>query len=412
MVPLQKLIKKIAQAKKIGGLAIHLEAGDSFSMQACVIENKKGIIQITRSDHSLNSLQQVKEWLGEDIPLRVGIDGKGVVHKKTEGEGNEGLDGLLASALPNADPKDFWLQSYSVPEDIYLSVARNEIISQFIAEAERLKLTVLDIALGPFGLAALVPLLEIPDKGIMLSNAHYEITMHSNGIVSFEKNNQNSDWKVNIGDESIDRHMVHPYALALAEFVPGAAITKNQEGLLSANRGEWEQKVVFKSLIKTGLAVIFTLLLINFLLFSSFNSQNQNLTYQVAINQNNITELGKLKSELKEKNKFLTTIGWNGNTRFAYYGDRLAMDLPKTIKWQELQIFPLDERILRKDKKRIFKNNLIVVTGMSDGPVVLNNWIGRLEAYDWVDEIKNQEYKYNSRSQKGEFSFEIIIARN
>lgn len=412
MVPLQKLIKKIAQAKKIGGLAIHLEAGDSFSMQACVIENKKGIIQITRSDHSLNSLQQVKEWLGEDIPLRVSIDGKGVVHKKTEGEGNEGLDALLASALPNADPKDFWLQSYSAPEDIYLSVARNEIISQFIAEAERLKLTVLDIALGPFGLAALVPLLEIPDKAIMLSNAHYEITMHSNGIVSFEKNNQNSDWKVNIGDESIDRYMVHPYALALAEFVPGAAITKNQEGLLSANRGEWEQKVVFKSLIKTGLAAIFTLLLINFLLFSSFNNQNQNLTYQVAINQNNITELGKLKKELKEKNKFLTTIGWNGNTRLAYYGDRLAMDLPKTIKWQELQIFPLDEPTLRKDKKRIFKNNLIVVTGMSDGPVVLNNWIGRLEAYDWVDEIKNQEYKYNSRSQKGEFSFEIIIARN
>ena len=88
------------------------------------------------------------------------------------------------------------------------------------------------------------------------------------------------------------------------------------------------------------------------------------------------------------------------------------MDLPKEIKWQELQIFPLDEHTLRKDKKRIFQNDLIVVTGMSEGPVILNNWISQLETYDWVDEIKGQEYKYNSKSRKGEFSFEIIIAEN
>ena len=412
MISLQKLIQKIAWCKKVCGLAVRLDGSDRLSLQACVIENKKGIIQIIKSDHSLDSFQEVKEWLGEDIPLRISIDGKGVVHKKAEEVVHERLEDLLAATLPNADPRDFWLQSYASPTHVFLSVARNEIISRLVTETEKLKLTVLDIVLGPFDLATLTPLLEIFDKGLILSNGYYEINMHPDGIVSFGENQQKNDWTVNIGDESINQDQIHPYALALGEFIPGIPVSKNKEDFLSANREEWEQKLVFKSVLKVGLAIVFTLLLINFLLFSNFSNQNQNLTYQVAINQNNITELGRLKKELKEKNKFLNTIGWNGNAKLAYYGDRLAMDLPKSIKWQELQIFPLDEQILRKDKKRIFKNNLILVTGMSDGPVMLNNWISKLETYDWVDEIKGQEYKYDSKSRKGEFGFEIIIAEH
>lgn len=410
MSSFQQIIQKIARIKKVCGLAIHFEGGDQYSLQACLIENNKGIIQIRQSDHSFHTLQQVKDWLGEDIPLRISIDGKGVVHKKIEEAENRELADLLERALPNANPRDFWLQSCVSSTYTHLSIVRKEIIEQLMEESAQLKLNILDIVLGPLGLTTLIPLLEIPADGIKLNNSYYEIDMHQDGIVTFEKSQENVGWQVNIGGESINQNQIHPYALALGEFIPNVSLINSNDHYQQSNREEWEQKVIFKNLLKIGLTAIFFLLLTNFLLFSNFNGKNQSLTYQLAINQNNIAELGKLKKELKEKNKFLNTIGWNGNARLAYFGDRLAMDLPKAIKWQELQLFPLNEQVLKKDKKKIFQSNLIRIAGRSDGPIVLNDWINQLEAYDWVKEIQGQEYKYDSKTRKGEFRFEIIIA--
>jgi hypothetical protein len=405
---LEQLTRKLIGVSKAAGISIRLLPDNAVQATLCLLENKKGIVSIAKTIDDA-AIDRLHEWVEQDVPVVIVIDGRGVLHKKLESDDAPSGSQLLAKVLPQVKASDFYVQRHTAGPLTFASLVRVQLLNELLLRFKEQKLDVVNVYQGPFVASIVLPFISPAIvQTLMLDKEVLEIS--EGNISAYHAAVAPTDIPFyKIGDEQVPPAHLLSYAAALS-FLLGIEPQQAVDGGegVAGLREDWEQKRIFKKAGVGVLAFLFLLLLINAGLFMTFSNTNHELSVFQSRGHSSLKELSQLKETVKKYKSFVAVAGWDKTTPVWYFADRLAASLTDEIYLTDLYLHPMDEAKAKEDHKTIFRYTTVSVKGMCQKPALLNEWLKNVKQLEWVQEVNKQAYHYNEREKTGFFSFEII----
>ena len=396
-----RLKDNITGIKKAAGVFIQIMPDDSLLFHFTIIKRKNNEIY-TEEYETTGQFEQLFEKLDKNLPIFLNIDGKGVLHKKN----TLGADKKAAQQIfPNIKPGDFYFQFYQPVEgNGFISLIRKEVLNEIYKIIREKGSFIISISLGPFYSIFLKKNI-LKDHSELIAGIS-TIVMEDERIFSIQQNSPNL---INyyLDDVKISSVLLPVFSQLLTHFSgkPEEIIT-DEEMITDGKEFSYFHK--FRIFGIGILVVLFGLLLINYLLFDTYQNRLNTLSVETQQIISDAKKIEKLQTDLRLAEKILNNSGIKKDAYFSYYGDRIASLLPQSIVLEEMWIQPLTEKI--KTLKEIqYENNSIQIRGNTKYDTQLNSWIQEMENEVWVKDITIVEYEREESGNRAQFEIEILI---
>ena len=384
----------LLKAKKVAGVEVLLSAGGEL-YNVVVVEKKNDKVQIVSTEQGLD-FEQFKQKIDKNIPLFLSVDGKGVLHKKLSFTEEENNAQLLSKVLPGADEQQFYVQSAGE----FVSVLRRDTLDVSVNEFKKSGYFIVAAALGPFALNSILSLVVSKVVHTSLN----QLNINDAKIDALGKAEATA-LKVNIADEQLNASSVVAFASALNYFVNTEAFFEAE--IIQSSNIDFKEK---RKLVVGGVAVLvffFVLLFVNYLVYDSLKSSNNELEAQFKMQEDDFNKSEILKKELDEKIALKEKLGVNGSTRISSYLDEIAASVPAAIQLTELSLNPVEKKI-KDDKEIEYDVNQIVIAGRCKKSIYYNDWKKDLSKMEWVKNISVVNY-IDADDEVGEFILKITF---
>lgn len=403
--PYNRLIKH----NKVTGLEIVFlpDGGSVFNIST--LKRKGSKLEVEYVKTQIDTWNLVKKELNTSVPLAIVFNGKGILHKKTTINHSDDDNNNLHKILASAKVQDFYLQViHSENSEGFISVIRKEIVDDFIKTIANDGFYPLSVTLGPLILNAVIPLIKTHSSITEIGNC--TLIVNDNTITTFETNNNDIlDRKIYIANEEVKQQAAIAFAAAFRYlFIPKSSLETNITRVLEL-RKESEQQKLFKTFSWSIMFFFLVALLGNFLLFNHFNKKNNALKEKYNLNKSQLDYISEMKLKINEKQSFIEKSGLKFASRTSFYADRIALDLPETIRLIDISVNPI-EKIIKPEEPIIFTHKVISVKGSCKKSTELNNWIRVLNENDWIKDVLVINYKQENAREPGEFEIKIVIA--
>ncbi len=332
--------------------------------------------------------------------------GKGIISKRTLANSTLTQTQLLKTAFPNSDIEDFYYTIQEYPNDVIVSMVRKSLAKPIIDQFQNKGVFIIGLYVGPSVVQSVLPYISPQKSKIPCGNCELiicekkleEINYNHCGteLISISGEPINSAGLIALG--GVFHHISYTYSHS-----------ENQDVEINLMASEHHYYLKNTHVAKFSLIAFFFLLLCNFLLFDKYNKSSRDLEAKVGSFSNLLVEYDSLKSDFSKKKNFLESAGLLGNSRISFFADRIASDLPQTMNFESVNIFPIIESD-EKTEELLAEKGLVRINGLTPNPVLLNEWVTNLSAYKWVKKITVQNYNKNSDNSLSKF--EVLIQIN
>lgn len=305
---------------------------------------------------------------------------------------------LVKSAFPNISLSDFYYEVYSNDQQSFVSISRKDYVHTLIDQYAAHKISVVDFSLGALLMNTLIPYID--EESIATSNAQLYI---ENNVITNIKKEATSPKKYTVNELEIsNRHL-----LSLAGIIRYYTGKSSEKSIQKELQKEYFQKRFFNLGFKFALGFLFISLLINFLVFSSYQSKETIYKAALMVNKAKKTELTNLKDLVSRKKKLMESITSSADSKVAWYLNEISASVPTTISLKSMSYQPI-ERTIKEGKKVLFKEEVIEVSGISIYDKEFTQWIANLEQKAWIDEVSIVHYGIGKKI-KTSFDFNITL---
>jgi hypothetical protein len=387
------------------GVDIFLD-NNKLQFSYLVIKRNGDTIHIEDSGENLTDFNQLKEKGLHKLPILVSVNGRGIIHKKHFADSLEASEiKILSQVIPGFDASKLYFQILTTGsnKELCISAIRKELLDDVIENLKDLGFYTTEILLGPYSVLNLGTLLT--DSQIVSSN--YTFTLDNSLKIDLQVSDNVSIHK--IGEDSISGNLVSAFGVIAGNLISKSEITGNIDELLTKSREEFTYFFLFRRFAFITLVFIFSLLLVNYLVFSHYNSKMSEAGSILRQNKESVEMITDLSAEISKKETFLTGNNLLYNTRISYYADCVASLVPAKMTLSELLIFPPKSDL--KDKTEIlYEQNKIIIRGKTS-PTDLDTFISELSNEIWVEDTDITDYKSITGTDMISFTVELIIKR-
>lgn len=376
----------------------------------CHLKKKSNSIHIEES-FSVASFTELKERINNNIPILLSFSGKGIVLKKVNPAADIPDEILIQQVLPNADLTEFYFQKSESNKKIIATVARKNVIDAVLDQLAQNNKKVISFTIGPHSIGTLLHTLKTNEQHI--NTESYSIVLVNNEIDSVQSTKEkNGATDASISFSGIALQQKYAIAFASAfHFLALAANDSVKSEKVSSLQKEFKHFRYFKFTLVSLLSLLLFSLLLNAVLFSSYNEKNKYLTDKVNLNKDQLILIDTLEKKLSEKKQFFEEVGWLALSRNSFYADQLALNKPSTIRFTKLSINPF--RTMEEDNGLHFKlEKNIQLFGTCNKATELNEWINVLKTKKWVDKVEILNYTSEKGEQRAKFSILINYKEN
>jgi len=401
------MLEQYYRINQVTGVHLHLGQNGTVLMNACSIIANGNQLDIDKKILDLHEVDELKKHCSVKTPVAINLSGKGVLLKQID-KTEEVDQGNFSKILPNANFDDFYIQNFTSGDQSFVSAIRRSEADRWINALKAQGFMPLILSLGPFPVQHIIPQLNIYGNEIIFSgNIIQQDEQHQWTGYRYDESAL-SPFALKIESEGINEKLVIPYAVAFQ------LVLAEQLEVIQAAVPELEaafQKKLTDNKLKVNgfltLAVLFMLLLANFILFSWLNAANVRLNQQVSRFAQNTSTVQDINDQIKKKEGLLQILGWDGGINKSALIDQLAVLMPGEVTWKEVTINPVDLNSSRVQKLPIFYNRRIRITGTSDKIIPVNEWMARIKIKAWVKNIQLESYAYNNEVNSGQFTITI-----
>lgn len=333
------------------------------------------------------------------------VNGKGILYRQIKQEQEEKI--CIDKVLPGVNPDDYCMQQYSIPNttDTILSIIRKEILNSIISLFSGH--LVVGVSVGPFIINDLLRLLPCSIKSISYHNLSLFIS--NNATVGYElgNNDNENNQNINLSDQIFDSNFLPSLSLGFA-YLLGENCNFSEVDCISQNIQESGYKKKTIKLLRIFIPVIFILLLASYALFSHYYTKVDDLNSQIIVNEQMLNHLDEMKQTYASKNKFLEQSGLLSETKYAYYLDIFAQQVPSSIVLNDITINPQIKKT-SLSMEVTFEKGLMMVTGVSHDSFEFNNWIKGLKATSDFKEVSIIKYEFKEAESQAYFSIKVQL---
>jgi len=390
------------------GVNIHIMQNGVLQISACQVVVENNQLSFEKKVIDLVNIEELKKHFPAKSFVSLNLSGKGILQKQLERTEKINQHNF-SKVLPNGNIDDFYIQNFISGGQSFVSVIRKTEADKWISHFKELGFIPLQFSFGPFPVNNIIPQLNIYDNMLTFNGHCIEFDEKSNWSTYNYSETAVTTFSLKVDSEVIDEKLLVAYAAAFqlisaskVELVKAAIPALDDEFSKLLDKKKFQVK---SAMI---LCVLFTLLLINFVLFSWFNSSNAKLAEQVSRSTQSNVDIQTINDQLKQKEKLLRDLGWESGINKSALVDQLASILPEEVTWNEISVDPINVASSRIQKSLMFFDRQIRITGTSEKIIPVNEWIARVKTKPWVKNIQMDSYTYNSELNTGQFTVIVI----
>jgi hypothetical protein len=384
---------------------VFADNGDvSYSLQFAKL-TAKGIElyeELLKSDN----IDFILNKIPKSIPVSIAISGKLILIKKfistdlTESE-------ILTKIFPNAEKDSFYTQCCDVNNNNhFVGVIRKDSLRKIINTLSEKGNFIVGIYVAPFLIQPFIKYIKQEETEIDIVG--YQIETDGSNIVNIKNNTFLPKKKgVFIQNEKVEFESFIPFLAAISYFFNFSNFTNYNLNFLNNEIEEFKFYKWFSLFYKVGLGIILFILLVNFLLFNSYNQYRGELESLLLINKTQLETYDELNKKFNEKHIFLKNTSFDKVSKKSFYADRIASEVPTNIRLIEINIAPIRKHN-RELSKFEFDSDIVLIKGKCSESIYLNDWVQKIKTYYWVKDLQIINYKYSSLNL-GEFEIKLII---
>ncbi len=306
---------------------------------------------------------------------------------------------LLRLAFPTIKISDFYYETYKTNGNTFVAIARKKYIDAILLQYQKKGIWVIDFSLGNLVVKNLQEI--VAEKKLQTSNAS----------IYFEAKTIHEIKKETISKKTF---IINELPVSNSEILPLAGIiayyTKNTSSLIYQELKEnYTQKRIFEMGLKSALGFLLVLLLVNFLIFSSYRNQVNGLSGVAEMFEESKIKLEHLQKKVNQKKQLVASFQTASKSKRSQYLNELGNTTPTTILLSQMNFQPV-KGAQRTGKKLVFDEKKILLKGACKKDEDFSAWIALLEKQDWVKSISINGYgKGKKRGSLSNFEFEITI---
>jgi len=388
------------------GVEVNILGDGNFALRVLDLSLQKTHLHIDRKKEYTIRIDQFAELkLRGNVALT--LTGRGVLIKKTAK-----LESITEQSLkhlfPGFTPAEFYVQHFSSAEQSFVAFIRKEIADPILAALRKHGAQVLVFSLGPFVLEQVIPLLNSYGDQLNFDGHQVLLTEEKSWSDYNYTAGAGTEFEIKIDIEPIPQQFLLAYAAAFQ------LILNERLELINVSDQQIEQDLTellarlrFRRNGGLILFSLFALLLINFLLFSYYNSENQTLAGKAGQRSDQSLDRQKLAEDVKEKEKQVDLLGWNHGQNYAFLCDQIGQTVPSAITLNELSINSVKEKNRIAEQKDLIETGSMRIVGQSASVYVINDWIYALKQKYWVKTVQLE--KYGRDDQKGTQVFTLLL---
>lgn len=337
------------------------------------------------------------------LPLAISVSGKGIILKKIMlPQEAYTVESCMTSGFPAIHLEEFYVQLYPQrDQSAYLCLLRKEQMNDLLSVMETAKYNVAEIFIGP---ACISDVTLITSRFTAVQTAAYSLSLANDCVES-------------VMPQSVDRESLQLDTISIQ---PGNLLSfataflcllnvhqQEEHGhFLSDHRSRFAEKNKLKALTGAMMAVIFLACLINFLLFSHYFSANAKLDSELSIYENKYQQVNKLLGDYEKKKSLVEQAGVLNTSRVAMHADKIAALIPDEVVLCDWNFYP-QKKSAEEDSLIAFQNQLMVIKGICNKSLVINDWMNILKSQSFIKEVSLEKFSYNSEGTAPNFEISI-----
>lgn len=384
-----------------------LQKQGGYCYNLCLLKKEKDSAKILLQETGIPSLEQLKELIGANTPMFLGINSKGMLLKVLDHHPTSKIEALRA-VFPSAQEEEFHLQQVESSTNSLLAVVRKDRVEPLVEEMQTAGLWVVNVFIGPFWMEEILPLL--PSSVQELQVGQQLLLIEQQHIIGSSKGEKAALGSFQVGEETVEEAGLLALSMAFLA-ITQPTIQGLDMPIVQQQQKDFYYKKLFHYTGIAALSLFFMALLGNYLLFEHYHTQQQNLSIEVGQQKSLLEQRAQLAKKYEDKKALLGDQLHLGQSKSSYYADQLAATLPSTLQLTKLVLFPkiqTEDSYNSEEQLPYYDNKTILVTGQCQASVFYNNWKRALEELDWVASIHNLSYQNNKEGQ-GVFELKITL---
>lgn len=319
-----------------------------------------------------------------------------------EVQGNDASDKkLLHKGFPNLQTDDFYYEIWRKESFSIIAICRKSYVDTLIDTLHK-EFRVNDISLGVLGVSMILGF-DLPEK--LNTNTETLFLDAAENIVAKEAV---PPVQYTINGLTIQNTHLLGFCGILKFILPTATTgTVRELGLVLEEK--FKQKTFFEKGIKIGVAILLSLLLANFFLFSYYFGKANEMSETVSLNRAGIENLTKIKERIKDKEQKLESFTNNAASSSSLVINDLVKNTPASILLSQLDYHPLEKKI-KEDEALTTKDSLMVISGTILSNTAFTDWVENIEKTECVKNVIITSFG-KSEETETEFSINVILKR-
>lgn len=360
-------------------------------------KKEKGELVIDVIQH-FDSIKEIP--LEKSCPVMLIMTGKGLLSRNIPAIDEKTDDELIQTLLPNAKPENFLVQRST----FLVYAIRKERIETYTDHLKRRGGYVVGIFLGHVCLEQIAKVID----NASLNEAVFRnkrLSCQDGTLTNVSVSQEEETQSIYIDNIEISSHAIMGFGAALYYFTGSTPHPLTH--IISDEISEFKQYQIYKTAGIAGIAFFLVILLINFFVWQSTATQNNELQTSLNASKQQLEKKRRLEDDLKKKQSFLNQAGWMEPSKASFYIDRLISSMPVQIKLTKTACFPVDYTATKKQRHVVYNHNLIEVEGNCMHAVELNPWVHAIKSFEWTKEAIVTDYTYDSKDKIGSFTITI-----
>ena len=363
----------------------HTSVNGKQTLYATLLKKKKKEADI----EDLFEAETIKELaikLPKGLSCFLVINDTNVITKKVESNHKDPAK-VVNMAFPNLNLNDFVYEIILQEESHFIAICRKDYLESLIENYRSNGISVIGTSLGN--------ILANNISGFINGDTIYTTTstilIEGHKIIGIEPYTATDKHLYNINGIEVSNEHLLSFSAALSILLQTKDPISNFESQKQLLFENYSQSKFFKQFVKLGLATIFALLLINFLVFNHYFNKVELLRQTSQVNQEAKIRMLTLDKKVSKSQKTVETMLNSSTSKTAFYLNDVMHDLPSSIQLSEVNYQPLTKR-LKASEPIVNTKKTMVVSGESGNSELFAYWISDLESKDWIEKVETLDY--------------------
>ena len=365
------------------------------------VARRKGELHISKTAR-LSTMDELQGQLKNNTPLFLTINTSRVLTKQLDGSGASDPEVLVNEAFPNLDLDNFYYQITQIDGNPIITISKREHIDGLIQKLGRSSPHLAGFSLGISPFHYISTFLDIGEVSV----SNFNLIIDDGQIKEIRPNKEGPERSYHVNGLRIPDHSLlsfsHIYG-HLGGFPVLSNFTKRSDSLWS---NFYNDRLYYLTL-QFSLAFFLIFLMVNFLIFSHYRDQIEDLKSFAAINISDKENLENLEAQVLDKEQRVALLNDGTSSRSTYFLDELGREIPPGILLDQIIYLPL-AKPLRDLKPIELVENTILVKGISMDDASYSSWLGTLEKKKWINRVETMDYDYITK-ESSSFSFQITV---